>query len=148
MNPVVDVIVSEELDIPLPFETDRLERFAAEVLGEDVGGMVNIVFVDDAAMERMNRRFKGREGTTDVLSFLLSEEGEPLEGEVYISLEKARRQAVEYGVTEAEEIVRLTVHGLLHLMGHVHGTDEERESMNGLTGRWLSSFFSGGDAAR
>lgn len=66
----------------------------------------------------MNRRFRERHAPTDVLAFDFEEED--FLGEVYISLDRAREQAKEYGVDEKEELRRLVVHGLLHLLGYNH----------------------------
>jgi len=74
----------------------------------------------------LNLRFKGREGPTDVLAFDFGEDD--FLGEVYVSADRAREQSVEYGITETEEIKRLVVHGILHLLGYSH--DEMKAKMD------------------
>jgi probable rRNA maturation factor len=69
-------------------------------------------------MTRLNRRFTGREGSTDVLAFPLREG--PYLGEVIISAAACRRQAGERGVAFERELALLVVHGVLHLAGHDH----------------------------
>jgi rRNA maturation RNase YbeY len=91
--------------------------------------LVSIVFVGDGAMRRIKRAFFGLPGTTDVVSFRLSDDRRPLEGEVYVNLDQARRQARIYRVAESEERLRLVVHGVLHLAGYVDGTAAERGRM-------------------
>jgi len=85
---------------------------------------VNVVFVTDRRIHELNRRFLKRDRPTNVISFNCSEPqlpGEPrLLGEVYISRDRARAQASEYGVSYASEIRRLALHGLLHLLGLTH----------------------------
>lgn len=81
--------------------------------------------VNDPAMRRLNRTYRGKDRTTDVLSFpQMSYGNEPqpstLLGDIVISLPQARRQAREYGVSLYEEVSRLLVHGLLHLLGYDH----------------------------
>jgi len=61
-----------------------------------------------------------------VLSFALHEDGEPPLGDVYLGVAQARRQAAAAGVTEEEELVRLAVHGTLHVLGWDHPMDESR----------------------
>ncbi len=78
---------------------------------------VSVVFVGGRASARMNRRFLGHEGGTDVISFPLGE-GRTIEGEVYVNLDRARAQARHYGVSFADEVCRLVVHGTLHLFGY------------------------------
>lgn len=89
---------------------------------------VTVVFIDGRRCGRINRKFLGHRGSTDVLSFPL-EEGPPTEGEVYVNLDRARLQAREYGVPEANEIVRLVVHGTLHLLGYDDTTAPLRRRM-------------------
>jgi probable rRNA maturation factor len=86
--------------------------------------VVNVVFVTDRRIRALNRRFLERDRPTDVISFNCRGPelaGEPrLLGEVYVSCDRARAQAREYGVTYASELRRLTLHGLLHLLGLTH----------------------------
>jgi probable rRNA maturation factor len=78
---------------------------------------ISVVAVDSPRCRRLNRKFLRHDRVTDVISFPL--ESDPrLEGEVYVNLDTARRQAREYGVTPANEVMRLVVHGTLHLVGY------------------------------
>lgn len=85
---------------------------------------LSIVFVDEATMKTLNRRYRGRARTTDVLTFEGEEtpEGRPL-GEIVISLEQARRQAAAEGHALATEVRYLILHGILHAFGWDHETD-------------------------
>jgi len=86
--------------------------------------VVNVVYVSDRKIHELNLRFLKRDRPTNVISFRTDEPclaGEPrLLGEVYVSRDRARAQAREYGVSYAAEIRRLTLHGLLHLLGLTH----------------------------
>lgn len=79
---------------------------------------ININFIDDQKMKKLNLRFRKKKGTTDVLSFNLDESG--MLGEIYISLPQAQRQAKEYNCSRDREILRLIEHGVLHLLGYRH----------------------------
>jgi probable rRNA maturation factor len=81
---------------------------------------LSIAFVDDAAMRELNRRFRRKNRTTDVLTF--PGDG-PLLGEIVISVDQARRQAADEKHSLATEIRYLILHGILHAMGHDHETD-------------------------
>jgi len=78
---------------------------------------VSIAFVSDAAMRRLNRHYRGKNTTTDVLTF----PGD--RPDIVISLEQARRQAREEGHSLAMEVRYLILHGLLHALGYDHETD-------------------------
>jgi probable rRNA maturation factor len=79
---------------------------------------ISLALVDDRTIARLNRRFLGHRGPTDVLSFLLDEGPGRLEGEVVVSGETARRQAARYGQTPEDELLLYVVHGVLHLAGY------------------------------
>ncbi|MBA4371249.1 MAG: rRNA maturation RNase YbeY [Thermodesulfovibrio sp.] len=85
---------------------------------------LSVVFVGDAAMRRLNRQYRGLDKTTDVLSFPLCESGLPAAGEplgdIVISVPRAAAQAASYDVSFREELLRLLLHGLLHLLGYDH----------------------------
>ena len=94
-----------------------------------------IVFVSDAAIKELNKRFRGKNYATDVLSFPSTAESFEIEnqsilGEVVISVPRAAAQAKEHGLTFSQEVRQLILHGLLHLCGHDHETD--RGEMNKL----------------
>jgi probable rRNA maturation factor len=78
---------------------------------------LNIVFINDRKSQQLNRMFLAHDYATDVLAFRL-DEGSELEGEVYVNLDRARIQAREYGVSFKNEVMRLVIHGLLHLIGY------------------------------
>ncbi|HVR43869.1 MAG TPA: rRNA maturation RNase YbeY [Thermoanaerobaculia bacterium] len=88
---------------------------------------VAIAFVDDAAMAALNRRFRGRGGTTDVLSFPAGDDPEESDrrlGDIAISLDRARRQAREQHHSLATEVRYLILHGIIHAFGWDHESDE------------------------
>jgi probable rRNA maturation factor len=87
------------------------------------GAKVNVIFVDDPVIRKLNNEYFGKDRVTDVISFNFDDE---LLGEVYVSLPQARRQAREIDLTIKEEIQRLVVHGILHLLGYDHEKDDGR----------------------
>ncbi|HDY89417.1 MAG TPA: rRNA maturation RNase YbeY [bacterium] len=144
----VDVFVSEEVFDLFPIEHEHIQKFAGNVLKSNgiICCDINIVFINDEKMTELNEKYKKREGTTDVLSFNLSEESSDIvEGEVYISLERAEQQASDSSVPYDEEIIRLVTHGLLHLAGITHNNDEEYRLMMQNTEKFVKKYFHDGD---
>ncbi len=97
---------------------------------------VAIIITDDLEIQKINSEFRGKDKPTDVISFAYRDEPFPINegiaeelGDLYISIDTARRQADEYGVTLADELKRLTIHGILHLLGYDHEKSEEDESI-------------------
>jgi probable rRNA maturation factor len=95
--------------------------------------VLSLTLVGDEAIRALNRKYRGKDKPTDVLSFALHEDGgaqgERLLGDVVISVETARRQAEEYGAPLQRELERLLIHGILHLVGHDHHEAGERRRM-------------------
>lgn len=94
---------------------------------------IHFILVGDREMARLHRTYMGLGGATDVLSFDLSESSrKPVEGEIYIGVNQARRQAAFYRVPLYFETARLAVHGVLHLAGFNDDTPARRERMHRL----------------
>lgn len=90
---------------------------------------VLVHIISDAVMKGINAKFRGKRTATDVLSFSYLESGIPVfphepVGEIYISLDTAKRQAKTWNTTLAEELAVLTAHGALHVMGYDHEKSE------------------------
>lgn len=126
----VAVDVSAE-GLRLPVARARLADAARAVLrAEKVrDALLSIAVLDDRGIAALNRRHLGHRGPTDVISFGFDRAtaGGPVIGDVYIGLGTARRNAAAAGVPLREELVRLVVHGVLHVLGHDHPAGPERE---------------------
>ena len=108
--------------------------------------ILNILIVDNNKIQEINREYRGKDNVTDVISFAF-EDYKDIEydnfrflGEIYISLQKARKQAEEYGHSERREICYLTVHGLLHLLGYDHMNEEDKKVMRSLEEEILNEY--------
>lgn len=100
-----------------------LERSVLRVLEHEGApdAEISLALLDDDAMRRLNREHLGRDRPTDVLAFPLWSEDEPfVVGDIYVGLGKAERQAADAGIPLTEELVRLAVHGTLHVLGWDH----------------------------
>jgi probable rRNA maturation factor len=84
--------------------------------------MLSITFVGRATISRLNRRYLGHEGATDVISFGLARVGKrgAVVGDIYICADVARENAKRQGIAAGEELLRLVVHGTLHVLGRGH----------------------------
>ena len=104
-----------------------LSRFLAEAQAAvRLRGQVTVLLTTDAALRDLNRRFRGKNKPTDVLSFPaenLFQGQEKIAGDIAISVETARRQAFEQGHALSIELKVLILHGLVHLAGYDHESD-------------------------
>ncbi len=106
---------------------------------------VAILLVDDAHVRDLNRTWRGRDVATNVLSFANLDRiedapslGPVILGDVVLAFETVRREALEQNKLLAAHLSHLVVHGLLHLLGHDHATDEEADRMEGLERRLVT----------
>ena len=133
-------VAVEAADFPLPAWSGRLKTFAAKVLSQlgrkDFG--FSVLLCGDKTMSGLNQKYRGKEGPTDVLSFSQEEGGGfPVSpdgktrhmGDIAVSLDTLRENACSFGVGEDEELRRLMIHGILHLDGMDHLTNDGDEPM-------------------
>jgi probable rRNA maturation factor len=108
--------------------TERLRRLAGATLAS-IGveeGEIGVLVTDDATVRTLNRHFRAKDRPTDVLSFpagFAQPDGPPYLGDIAISLDTARRQALGHGVSLEHELAVLLLHAVLHLCGYDHETD-------------------------
>ncbi|EOL42114.1 metalloprotein YbeY [Enterococcus phoeniculicola] len=135
-------------------EIDDLLQFAADHLSLPKDTEMSVTFMDNAAIQLINRDYRGKDAPTDVISFALEEEGEdeipvifeedmqlPRNlGDIMISTERAAEQAAEYGHTYDRELGFLAVHGFLHINGYDHMTPEDEKEMFGLQKEILDAY--------
>lgn len=120
-------------------ELARLVRFGRAVLSllGRSRWSVSLLVVDDATIRALNRQWRRIDRATDVLSFPAGDDPARVLGDVVISAPRAIAQAKRYGVTTTEELRRLLVHGILHLMGFDHVKAAERREMRALEEKLL-----------
>lgn len=140
-----------------PLSEARLRRLSSLVLKSVRGASferrseLSVVLTGDGEVRKLNRAYRKKDKTTDVLSFPLLEGPGPGErrgpttalGDVVISVPQTRRQAAAQGKGFREELALLLVHGILHLLGYDHGTRAGEKRMFGLQDRILKRFKSG-----
>ena len=106
----------------------------------------NIIIVDKEKIQEINKTYRNIDRVTDVISFALEDDDSFIKtdfrvlGDIYICLDKAKEQAKDYGHSLKREISFLTIHGLLHLLGYDHMTEEEEKEMFGLQEMILNEY--------
>lgn len=137
------MIINFSGSVPASVKKSGLEQVVCRVFdltGRIKRGAVSISFVPEAKMHALNRQYRKIDRATDVLSFTASEDGAKLIkgpgaekdwGDIILAPSYIKRQAKENGVPFNEELVRLTAHGMLHLLGFDHATIKDRKRMFG-----------------
>lgn len=101
---------------------------------------ISLAVVDDEAIHELNRRHLDHDWPTDVLSFVLEDNGDHLEGEVILSADTAANAANELGNAAAEEQLLYVIHGMLHLVGYDDKSDADAQEMRAAEARYLQQF--------
>ncbi|WP_421180526.1 MULTISPECIES: rRNA maturation RNase YbeY [Metabacillus] len=121
---------------------ETLLQHAAEAERVAQDAELSVTFVDNEKIKEINRVYRSKDQVTDVISFAMEEQGEgevsivgvdmpPVLGDIIISVPRASEQAEEYGHSFTRELGFLAVHGLLHLLGYDHMTEEDEKKMFG-----------------
>lgn len=111
-------------------EVARAVRQALQGERKRIRGEFNVIFVDNQTIRRLNRRFLGERGVTDVIAFPYESETAGLPaGDVFISVPVARKNAAAYGEPPSRELLRLVVHGVLHILGYDDHRPSDRKRM-------------------
>jgi probable rRNA maturation factor len=147
---LIDAAYREKDIEALPLE--ELSVFVLSEVGKPDNTEVSISFVDDDEIASLNERYRGKTGPTDVLSFECDNEPLPEEafdlgiepvyslGDIVIAVDVAERQTAIYGTSFEKEMSILTIHGLLHLCGYDHMTEEDAAIMEPLEDELLAKW--------
>ena len=126
-------------------ERTRLKKFIASIFRMEKKPLVrlNYIFCNDRQLLKINQQYLGHDFYTDIISFGLTEGTEPVEGEVYISIDRVRENAANLQIGFREELLRVIFHGALHLCGYRDKTRQEIKRMRNAEDLYLSKYFQG-----
>ena len=116
----------------------KFKKFLEKVILEEnrIPGDLNFIFTNDVFMVEINTKFLNHDYNTDVIAFDYSA-GNKLSGEVYISIDSVKSNAVIYNVRADEEVLRVMIHGTLHLCGYRDDNEKQWEEMREIQERRL-----------
>jgi len=115
-------------------EINEVAKFALKYLNIN-NAIFNIIIVDEETIQKINKEYRNKDSITDVISFALEDDKTFIQteyrilGDIYICLNKAKNQSIEYGHSFLRELSFLTIHGLLHLLGYDHMNKEDEKVM-------------------
>ena len=129
--------VFNETNEDLSKELNELQELLEKTCKDEglESGEFNVIIVGNEKIKELNREYRNIDKVTDVISFALEDDdtfkldGYRVLGDIYICIDRAREQALEYGHSFKRELSFLAIHGLLHLLGYDHMDKEEEEVM-------------------
>jgi probable rRNA maturation factor len=118
----------------LPVAAERMREAVVGILDESsiASAEISLAIIDDATIHQINRQYLDHDYATDVLSFVLEQEGDHLVGEIVASAETAQAVSTEYGWNAETELLLYVIHGTLHLVGYEDATEDDRAEMRRL----------------
>ncbi len=125
---------------------NKLFKKTLNMLNVSENAIMSVTFVSKEQIHQINKTYRNIDRPTDVISFALEDDETFVKtdyrvlGDIYICLDKARSQAIEYGHSFKREICFLSIHGLLHLLGYDHMNPEDEKVMFGLQEKILNEF--------
>ena len=129
---------------PKEINEQKLTAVAEKILSDfdKTNKDIEITYVGNEAIRQMNVQYLGKDDFTDVIAFNLEDALEDnLLGDIYISAEQAKIQAGDFGSDYIHELVRVTIHGILHLLGYEDDTKEKKQKMHIEENKWLKEYF-------
>lgn len=134
------IAIFYETDFLIPNEELWKEWISSAVRKENFEtDEINYIFCDDEYLLQINIEYLQHDYYTDVIGFQYSE-GKSLSGDIYISIDRIRENAIENQVSFEKELARVMIHGILHFMNYKDQSDEEAKEMRNAEDKYLSFF--------
>jgi rRNA maturation RNase YbeY len=134
----------EETEFLLEAEQEvQLADWLSAVLAEyqKQADEINFIFCSDEYLLEINKTYLAHDYYTDVITFDNTEEGEPLQSDIFISIDRVKENAEKFAVTFQHELYRVMVHGILHLAGFKDKTEDEQKLMREKENLYLSEIM-------
>ena len=121
---------SEDYDFHLSDEQKTKDWILNIIEAEGLNAVrINYIFCTDKYLHKINLEYLSHDAFTDIITFDQSEKDDEIEGDIYISVERVKENAKSLGKSLNEELYRVMIHGVLHLMGFNDKTSEEKSAM-------------------
>lgn len=136
-------MVFNESGTDVPFDDHNLKKVIAHIEDWEPCHFqyIEVVFVNSEKILEINKKYLGHNQITDIITFPYEEDFSLPEGTLYCCAEQIKEQSREYDTSFGNEILRVVIHGLLHLAGYDDNTDAEREKMRNLETTYMTLYL-------
>ena len=140
---MISVQLVYDIEETADLEDDWLNSICKNILNDKNHdtATISIILSDDEKLFQLKKQYFQQDALTDVITFNLEADGDPVEGEIYISLNRVSENAKKFKQDIGRELKRVIIHGLLHLLGYDDQTPEEKEAMTRLEDHYLSQLI-------
>ena len=128
-----------EHELPNPTKSRRWLKFVIDNEDHELNSL-NYIFCSDEYLLNMNREHLNHDYYTDIITFDTSDDEKQIEGEIYISVDRVSENAATADVKEDEELRRVMVHGVLHLLGYHDNTEKDKEQIRDKEDYYLKNY--------
>lgn len=102
---------------------------------------INYIYCSDAYLLKVNKEYLGHDYYTDIITFELSERGEPLIADIFISIDRVKDNSISFDVSFKRELLRVIIHGMLHLCGYTDKSKAQKQEMRDLEDHYLNNYL-------
>lgn len=129
---------SEDITSP-KINKNNLKRLIQNIISDSKksAGDISIIFTSDEYLLELNKKYLTRNTFTDIICFDYCDD-QIISGDMFISIPRIKENALKYNVTIHNELHRVIIHGILHLLGHNDATESEKNKMHKLEDKWLN----------
>ncbi len=135
--------IFHESEMDLPLSEDQLNKIISllQIYEGQTFRDLETVFVDEEHIQQLNRDYLNHDYVTDIITFPYNENDEEPEGTLFCCLPRIKSQASEYGSTYETELIRVVIHGLLHLLGYGDRTQQEKDEMRKREDKYINLYM-------
>jgi len=140
---MISVQMIYDMEETAEFDDDWLNRICKNILNDkdQYTATISIILTNDKTLLQLKNQYFQQDVLTDVITFNLAEDGGPIDGEIYISLNRVSENAREFKQDTGRELKRVIIHGCLHLLGYDDQTPEGKKTMTRMEDHYLSQLI-------
>ncbi len=137
---MIDINIINDYGPKISFKNKSIETLASDLLKQYSipEGQLSIILSNKTLLNKLKKDYFNLNHFTDVIAFNLEDQGESLDGEIYISIDDVFENSKQYSVAFDEEFKRVVIHGILHLVGFEDNTEKEKEEMTKLENNYMT----------